>query len=108
MEKEGQSATEMNRRILIVDDESDVNLALKIDVNFEKQICFLICKSCFWCASYFTIVGDIIISKCQACNSDRVESMPIADNEIYKFDYDPKRGVTLEFSRSDGVDRIRG
>jgi hypothetical protein len=33
--------------------------------------------------------------------------MPISDNEIFKFEYNPERGVTLEFSKSDGVDRIR-
>ena len=32
---------------------------------------------------------------------------PISDNEIYKFRYDPQRGVILEFSKSDGLDRIR-
>jgi hypothetical protein len=29
-------------------------------------------------------------------------------NEIYKFEYDSETGVILEFSKSDGVDRIRG
>jgi hypothetical protein len=27
-----------------------------------------------------------------------VESIPISYDEVYKFDYNPKRGVTLEFS----------
>jgi hypothetical protein len=33
--------------------------------------------------------------------------MSICDNEL-EFGYDPERGVILEFSKSDGVDRIRG
>ncbi|MFY9795794.1 MAG: hypothetical protein WAJ93_08895 [Candidatus Nitrosopolaris sp.] len=33
-----------------------------------------------------------------SCNSVEVESMPIARKELYKFDYLPGRGVTLEFS----------
>jgi len=38
------------------------------------------------------------ISKCPTCNKGRVESIPISDNDVYRFDYDPKRGITLEFS----------
>ena len=40
-----------------------------------------------------------MITQCPSCNSVEVESMPIAHNELYKFDYHPKRGVILEFSK---------
>ena len=33
-----------------------------------------------------------------SCNATRVESLPISHDEVYRFGYDPKRGVTLEFS----------
>jgi hypothetical protein len=59
---------------------------------------FLICSSCFWCASYLTNVhsfGDI----CPSCKNDKVESMPISFDETYKFNYDSGRGVILEFGR---------
>lgn len=29
----------------------------------------------------------------------KIESIPIAENEEYKFDYDTERGVTMEFFR---------
>jgi len=48
------------------------------------------------------------VTKCPSCSDARLESMPISDNEIYKFEYDSETGVILEFSKSDGVDRIRG
>ena len=38
-----------------------------------------------------------MLTECPSCNSVEVESMPLSDEELYKFDYHPKRGVTLEF-----------
>ena len=43
-----------------------------------------------------------MISECPSCNSVRLESMPISEKEVYQFDYHPKRGVTLEFSKIAG------
>jgi hypothetical protein len=71
------------------------------------EIRFLICESCFWCASCLN-VAKMTVTKFPSCGYARLESMPITDNEIYKFGYDPERGVTLQFSKRDGVDRIRG
>src|ERR687896_459757 len=70
-------------------------------VNNNKKIHFLLCGSCFWCASHFNNIGNII-AKCPSCNSaNRVESIPLSYDEVYKFDYDPKCGVVLEFSKAD-------
>ena len=61
---------------------------------------FLLCNSCFWCASYYRNSSDKNrITKCPACYSDELESMPISSREVYKFDYNPSKGITLEFSR---------
>jgi hypothetical protein len=64
---------------------------------------FMLCRSCFWCASYFIVDDEddnvTITSKCPTCDKGKVESMPIADGELYKFDYNLKHGVTLEFSK---------
>jgi hypothetical protein len=69
--------------------------------NNNKKIHFLICGSCFWCASHFNNIGDMIV-KCPSCRSNnKVESIPVSYDEVYKFDYDPKRGVVLEFSKVD-------
>jgi hypothetical protein len=70
-------------------------------VNNNKKIHFLICGSCFWCASHFNNIGDMIV-KCPSCDSNnKVESIPVSYNEVYKLYYDPKRGVVLEFSKVD-------
>jgi hypothetical protein len=85
--------------------------------HLYSKIYFLLCESCFWCASYFVVdekdddsvrnnepggYGDNnndtnSISKCPICNKEKVESMPIANGELYRFDYSPNRGVILEF-----------
>ena len=62
-----------------------------------KQRHFLLCESCFWCASSIYLVSmDWICPLCN--NSNKIESIPIQNNEIYKFDYNQRYGVILEFS----------
>jgi hypothetical protein len=60
---------------------------------------FLICSSCFWCASYLNNMHSFV-DVCPSCKDEKVESMPIAFDETYKFDYDAGRGVILEFGRT--------
>jgi hypothetical protein len=36
---------------------------------------------------------------CPRCRNHAIDSTLISFDEIYKFDYDPRRGVTLEFGR---------
>lgn len=58
---------------------------------------FLICNSCFWCASLlFGYLGPKI-KRCPCCRSDDLEKIPLALDEKYKFSYSSKNGVTLEF-----------
>ena len=69
------------------------------EIEVSDKINFLLCESCFWCASQSNNCNTSdMITECPSCNATRVESLPISHNEVYKFDYDPKRGVTLEFS----------
>jgi Zn finger protein HypA/HybF involved in hydrogenase expression len=66
-----------------------------------KQRHFLLCESCFWCASSIYLVSmDWICPVCSSNNNNnnKVESIPIQNNEIYKFDYNQRHGVILEFS----------
>jgi hypothetical protein len=65
-------------------------------IKLPRQIHFLLCNTCYWCAS--DIGSKPKFTECPSCNSIEVESMPIAHKELYKFDYHPKRGITLEFS----------
>ena len=64
-----------------------------------KQRHFLLCKSCFWCASSIYLLSmDWICPVCNNNNSSKIESIPIENNEMYKFDYNQRHGVILEFS----------
>jgi hypothetical protein len=59
---------------------------------------FLICGSCFWCASCFDLRSSIEI--CPSFMEGKVESISLSINEICEFRHDERRGVTLEFRTS--------
>jgi hypothetical protein len=64
-----------------------------------KQRHFLLCESCFWCASSIYLLSmDWICPVCNNNNNSKIESIPIENNEMYKFDYNQRHGVILEFS----------
>jgi len=78
---------------------------LSLDFEFQrrfsnqamcKETHFLLCGSCFWCASFLEL--RVMIDVCPLCMYGKVESMPLSDKEIYTFDYDLTSGVTLSFS----------
>ena len=56
---------------------------------------FLICNSCFWCASYLSY-NPPYIENCPACRSDRMEAIPISQKESYKVNVDGS-SVSMEF-----------
>jgi hypothetical protein len=70
---------------------------------------FMICQACFWCATCISpqllrkmtrITEDSVsLTKCPFCVEGNVESIPIAENENYRFNYDAKRGLVMKFFR---------
>ena len=76
--------------------------------RISDEITFVMCQSCFWCASCLSskIVSTIAetdgsssLTKCPYCIEGNMESIPIAENENYRFDYYTRRGLTIEFFR---------
>lgn len=68
----------------------------------KTQRYFLICQTCFWCASFIDSVGDtqnLFVKTCPSCNDHNIESLPLLYNECYHFEYTVARGVELEFFR---------
>jgi hypothetical protein len=64
----------------------------------SKERYFLICKSCFWCASFLNnIHGSFEV--CPSCMNSELDLIPIASDETCKLNYDGRRGITLEFGR---------
>ena len=69
----------------------------KGEKNNPSQMHLVLCQTCYWCATFLN-VNKTPIFKCANCNSIKLDSIPISENEICKFKYDPVRGVTMEFS----------
>lgn len=64
-----------------------------------SHVHFIICRSCFWCASAVAATNCYMaINRCPNCSSNLIESMPITSDETYDFDYDAKRGAVLHFA----------
>ena len=74
------------------------------------KIYFVICNSCYWCASYFGIDDLESLSgssshvlDCHVCNSHNTELMPIATDESFRIGYSLTRGMEIEFYKSNKV-----
>src|SRR5215469_528391 len=71
--------------------------------KIPAQMHLVLCQTCYWCATFLNL-DKTPIFKCAYCNSIKLDSIPVSDNETTKFRYNPARGVTMEFSmREDTV-----
>ena len=74
------------------------------------KVYFVICNSCYWCASYFGIDDLESLSgsssrvlNCPICNSHCTELMPISNDESFRIKYSLSRGMEMEFYKSNKV-----
>jgi hypothetical protein len=61
-----------------------------------NRIYFVICNSCYWCASYLCIDGfdcSKQVIRCHLCNSYDTEQIPISSNESFRIEYNVARDV---------------
>jgi hypothetical protein len=58
---------------------------------------FLICDSCFWCAS---VLREKYESRCQSCGKEIPSAIPVMNNEKFLYEVDERRGITLSFRQS--------
>lgn len=72
------------------------NLQYEKQSIFSNQRNFLMCNSCFWFASFLNDIHESV-NICPRCMNYELESMPIAVDEKYTFDYDPWHEASLEF-----------
>jgi hypothetical protein len=75
-------------------------------VRSIDHIYFVICNSCYWCASYFGIddlESSSQVLSCHVCNSHNTELIPISTNESFRIDYNVTRGMEIEFYRSNEI-----
>ena len=57
----------------------------------SRQIHFLLCESCFWCASYLS-AKSVSVAKCPICYSNKMEWMPIPKVDLDKLTHSPEEG----------------
>jgi hypothetical protein len=74
------------------------------------KIYFVICNSCYWCASYFGIddleslsASSSHVLDCHVCNSHNTELIPISTDESFRIKYSLTNGMELEFYKSNKV-----
>jgi hypothetical protein len=74
------------------------------------KIYFVICNSCYWCASYFGIDNLESLSRssshileCHCCNSHNTELIPISTDESFTIRYSITRGMEIEFYKSNKI-----
>jgi len=96
----GYNNNDNNIASTIKDNSTTANKNNIKDTASHHKKYFLLCEACFWCATYLINDGGTTFSKCPTCNNAKIESLPIAKNEFYKFDYSPLSGFTLEFGTS--------
>ena len=78
----------------------DYDISEKLQIEEQRdpynERNFLMCKSCFWCASFLNSRYRSV-SECPSCTNPELETMPISLNEVYTFDHDSRQGVSLGF-----------
>jgi hypothetical protein len=72
------------------------NQSMSYPPSDRRQKTFVICESCYWCASALS-TRQFDIDECPICKNP-VSSLPLENNEIYKYNFTHSRGVELEFS----------
>ena len=77
-----------------------IHFKLATDYKIKKygsvEDIFILCETCYWCATYFD-KDRLPTEKCPICLNRKMSSFPILPNEAFTFNYDDKRGVELEF-----------
>jgi len=65
----------------------------------DRSPIFILCDTCYWCATYFDKTRIPVDNNCPQCNANGNEltSFPIMSNESFTFNYNDKRGVELGF-----------
>ena len=74
------------------------------------KIYFVICNSCYWCASYFGIddlesisASSSHVLDCHVCNSHNTELIPISTDESFRIESSLTNGMEMEFYKTNKV-----
>jgi DTW domain-containing protein YfiP len=64
----------------------------------EKETTFILCDSCFWCATYLEKRVLVEENICPNCSQTELSSFLILPNERITYNYSEKREVELKFN----------
>ena len=54
----------------------------KISNDIGKRVDFLLCPSCFWCASYFNS-GEMSFIRCPMCHNIHIDQRPVSTDRAW-------------------------
>jgi hypothetical protein len=63
--------------------------------RLSDSVHFLFCDQCFWSASSLSRTFEL---KCMSCGSELKCALAISQNEVFAYELDHKRGLTIYFS----------
>ena|ERR687887_169607 len=72
--------------------------------ELSKQIHFLLCESCFWCASYLSS-KSVSVAKCPNCHDNKIKCMPISNINLYKLGYSSNNGDSFAYHTTQSIIR---
>jgi hypothetical protein len=61
--------------------EGDSETIGKVSNDINKHVDFLICPSCFWCASYFNF-SEMTIVRCPMCHNNHIDQLPASMDKV--------------------------
>ncbi len=75
-----------------------------------NKIYFVICNSCYWCASYFSIddleslsASSSHVLDCHICNSYNTKLIPISTDESFRIEYNATKSMEIKFYKSNNA-----
>jgi hypothetical protein len=91
---------QMEGNLTCINDNNKISLKNQRKRSIEQKS-FILCSSCFWCASsYLNAYKSNIASKCPNCQKSTIELLPICENDIYASDYDSKKAFNYNLLAS--------
>jgi hypothetical protein len=83
-----------NSRLLVEPSSTSASGMSKTDSS-PYNAYFLFCDQCFWSASLLRATFE---QKCMSCGDELKCAIPICQKEIFRYEVNAKRGLTLSFS----------
>jgi len=61
-----------------------MNVEGQTNLDYDKKTDFMLCESCFWCATSYLSSKSVSVVKCPNCYNNKIKRMPIPNINPYK------------------------